>query len=104
MRDPLQQFDAISFVSVTTFFLTHFLFLFSRLTDLLDERKLTKDELRDFAGLLFGEAVMLDGLPDPQADWNGFRKEIDSLQKTEKLVYNPISSKLGPWMNHGMIY
>merc|ERR1739845_21401 len=74
----------------------------SRLTDLLDERKFTKDELRDFTGLIFGQAVMLDGLPDPQVDWNGFKKAVNSLQQKENLIYNPVSNKLAPWMNHGI--
>mmetsp|Transcript_23097 Transcript_23097/g.38176 ORF Transcript_23097/g.38176 Transcript_23097/m.38176 type:complete len:185 (+) Transcript_23097:270-824(+) len=71
----------------------------SRLADLLDERPLTRDELRDFAGLMFGEANVMDGLPDPQTDWKGFRTEINRLQEHEALVYNPITKKMAPWMS-----
>ncbi|CAB9513558.1 expressed unknown protein [Seminavis robusta] len=70
----------------------------SRLADLLDERKFTKDELRDFCGLLFGESVAMDGLPDPQADWAGFHREVDHLQAYEDLVYNPMTRQMAPWI------
>ena len=42
---------------------------YSKLFDLLDERPLGKDELRDMVRLLFGTAHV-DGLPDPEADWD----------------------------------
>ena len=50
-----------------------------RLLDLLDERTLTKSELRDFCTILFGE----EGIPDPNVDWKGFLKVISDLLKTE---------------------
>lgn len=69
-----------------------------RLADLLDERKLTKDELREFSAFMFGESLAFDGLPDPQVDWDGFRKALDRLQKGEDKVYNPISKTNTPWI------
>eukprot|EP00957_Ditylum_brightwellii_P002705 208526-Ditylum_brightwellii.AAC.1 len=39
-----------------------------RIFDLLDERALTRSELRDFCFLLFGEENF-DGVPDPSAEW-----------------------------------
>jgi hypothetical protein len=42
-----------------------------QLFDLLDERKLTADELRDFMFLLFGEDHFY-GVPDPQVEWKRF--------------------------------
>lgn len=69
-----------------------------RLADLLDERKLTKDELRDFCGLMFGNSVAVDGLPDPQVDWYGFQCELGRLQEIEDLVYNPLSKKMTKWI------
>lgn len=69
-----------------------------RLFDMLDERKLTKGELRDFCALLFGEANF-DGIPDPSEDWPGFIKRIDRLLKNEKRHWNPIKKKLTPWMD-----
>ena len=69
-----------------------------RLADLLDERKLTKDELREFTAFMFGESLAFDGLPDPQVDWDGFQKALHRLQAGEDKVYNPISKKMMPWI------
>lgn len=69
-----------------------------RLFDLLDERRLTKDELRDFFVLLFGEA-QFDGVPDPQADWAGFSSEIARIVKKENKQWNPITRKVQPWVD-----
>ena len=40
------------------------------LFDLIDERALTKGELRDFCVLLFGTEY--EAIPDPVVDWKGF--------------------------------
>merc|ERR1712113_155548 len=70
-----------------------------KLFDLLDERRLTKDELKQFFLLLFGPGKM-DGLPDPQIDWKGFCKHINQIvDKQEKHQWNPISKKVEPWVN-----
>lgn len=70
----------------------------NRLFDLLDERKLTKDELRDFFFLLFGEKAF-DGVPDPQADWKGFMESIKKIMGKEKKQWNPIKKKAIPWID-----
>jgi len=70
----------------------------NRLFDLLDERQLTKDELRDFFVLLFGEA-QFDGVPDPQADWVGFITDLDRIAKKENKQWNPITKKVQPWVD-----
>jgi Mg-chelatase subunit ChlD len=69
-----------------------------RLFDLLDERKLTKDELRDLFALLFGEA-QFDGVPDPQADWVGFVKALSKIVEKEKGQWNPMTKKVQPWVD-----
>lgn len=69
-----------------------------RLFDLIDERPLTKGELRDFCGLLFG-MENLDGVPDPGADWNGFTKYLQAQLKKEKQQWNPIKKKMMPWIS-----
>jgi hypothetical protein len=69
-----------------------------RVFDLLDERKLTKEELREFFRILFGTGNM-DGVPDPEADWKGFLASIIPLVENEKLLANPITRKLEPWVN-----
>jgi len=55
-----------------------------RVLDMLDERALTLTELLDFCGLLFGRDKM-DGVPDPSADWAGFRNAVDQIVRTESL-------------------
>mmetsp|Transcript_4793 Transcript_4793/g.7226 ORF Transcript_4793/g.7226 Transcript_4793/m.7226 type:complete len:123 (+) Transcript_4793:316-684(+) len=69
-----------------------------RVFDMLDERSLTKSELRDFSRLLFG-LDDFDGVPDPLVDWGGFLKEISRLLAKEDMQYNPIKKKMMPWMN-----
>lgn len=71
---------------------------FDRVFDMLDERPLTKGELRDFCRLLFG-LHNFDGVPDPAVDWNGFIKNVDMLLRKEELQYNPIKKSLLPWIN-----
>jgi hypothetical protein len=70
----------------------------NRLFDLLDERQLTKDEIRDLCVLLFGQA-QFDGVPDPQADWAGFVEALSNIVKKEKHQWNPITKKVAPWVD-----
>lgn len=69
-----------------------------RLFDLLDERKFTKEELRDFFVLLFGKQK-LDGVPDPDADWENFVKSIERIAKSEGTAWNPNKQKMASWIN-----
>jgi hypothetical protein len=57
-----------------------------RVFDMLDERLLTKSELRDFCSLLFGEENF-DGVPDPSLDWNGFVQNIKRMLDRESLQW-----------------
>eukprot|EP00569_Conticribra_weissflogii_P015070 CAMPEP_0171401232 /NCGR_PEP_ID=MMETSP0880-20121228/7775_1 /TAXON_ID=67004 /ORGANISM="Thalassiosira weissflogii, Strain CCMP1336" /LENGTH=407 /DNA_ID=CAMNT_0011915693 /DNA_START=4 /DNA_END=1227 /DNA_ORIENTATION=- len=66
-----------------------------RVFDMLDERALTHEELRDFCSLLF----CADELPDPSGDWKSFAKNIDDLLKKEKDQWNPIKKKMKPWID-----
>jgi hypothetical protein len=70
-----------------------------RILDMLDERLLTKGELRDMALLLFGKSSVDGSLPDPAANWTLFLKELQRLQSQEDQQWNPISKKLSPWIN-----
>jgi hypothetical protein len=54
-----------------------------RVFDMLDERALTKTELRDFCALLFGEEN-IDGMPDPSLDWEGFISDVERLVARER--------------------
>jgi hypothetical protein len=69
-----------------------------RLFDLLDERQLSKDELRDFFRILFGNNTM-DGVPDPEADWKGFLASTTRLVDSEKNTWNPVTRRMAPWVD-----
>jgi len=69
-----------------------------RTFDMLDERALTKGELRDFFALLFGEEHF-DEIPDPSMDWNGFTQGIGPLVKRECSQWCPMTKQMMPWIN-----
>jgi hypothetical protein len=69
------------------------------LFDLLDERPLTKNELKKFFLLIFGPSK-LDGMPDPQINWKGFVKHIDTIaNECEKKQWNPMKKAVAPWVD-----
>lgn len=70
---------------------------YSYLMDWLDERTFTRDELRDFCAFLFGTDK--NNLTDPNKDWLGFLKDINNLQKKEKMLLNPITQQMTPWID-----
>merc|ERR1712146_406359 len=65
-----------------------------KLFDLLDERRLTRDELLDFFYLIFGEESF-DGVPDPQVDFKDFASILMLWSKTTK-QWNPMKKKMAP--------
>ena len=67
-----------------------------RVLDLIDERPLTKTELRELLQILLGD---LDGIPDPSIDWLEFSNGVEGILKREKLTWNPVSKKMAPWIN-----
>lgn len=69
-----------------------------KLFDLLDERALTKDELREFFLLMFGPD-RFDGVPDAHTDWKGFVGHIKTMAESEKKQWNPIHKKMMPWVD-----
>mmetsp|Transcript_6172 Transcript_6172/g.7114 ORF Transcript_6172/g.7114 Transcript_6172/m.7114 type:complete len:381 (+) Transcript_6172:103-1245(+) len=69
-----------------------------RVFDMLDERTLTKSELRDFCRLLFG-IQNFDGVADPSEDWPSFLGDVERLLKKEELQYDPVKKKMMPWIN-----
>jgi len=69
-----------------------------RLFDLIDERALTKGELRSFCSILFGEDEVKT-LVDPAIDWIGFIKSLQTLLSYEKAQWNPIKNKILPWID-----
>ena len=72
---------------------------YSRLFDLMDERKFTKDELRDYCILVFGQEAM-DGLPDPSTDWGSFTKSV-ALLNSKDPQWNPARKIVGPMVDLG---
>jgi len=70
----------------------------NKLYDLLDERALTKDELKEFFCLMFN-ASQFDAIPDPHDDWKGFALRIKRLVDKETVQYNPVTSKMQPWVD-----
>lgn len=68
-----------------------------RIFDMLDERLLTRSELREFCCLTYG--LEYDSMPDPNSDWDGFKSEIENLNRTTKRTYDPVKGKLMPWVD-----
>ena len=68
-----------------------------RLFDLIDERLLTKGELRDFCVLLFGTEYST--IPDPLVDWKGFVAYVQGRLNHEQPQWDPIQKKVKPWIN-----
>jgi hypothetical protein len=69
-----------------------------RVFDLLDERLLNKDELREFLELLFG-GTKLGTAPDIHTDWKGFVNVLKEVVKSEPMQWNPTTKKVGPWID-----
>merc|ERR1712176_213242 len=69
-----------------------------QLFDLIDERPLSKDEVRDFLALILGHDS-LDGVADPSVDWNAFLNTVSRLIEKEETVYNPIKHRSKPWVS-----
>jgi len=67
------------------------------LLDVIDQRALSIDEIRDFCALLFGTTS--DLLPDPLCDWENFVAEVDHLQQREQKHWNPALLEETPWID-----
>ena len=64
-----------------------------RIFDLLDERKLTISELREYCFLLFGDSNF-DGVPEPEVNFKGFLSALDRMMKTEDKQWHPLKKEL----------
>jgi len=69
-----------------------------RIFDMLDERKFTISEVREFCLLLFGDEYF-DGAPDPAVDWIQFLKFMENTLRKENTQWNPVKRKMTPWIN-----
>jgi hypothetical protein len=69
-----------------------------RIFDLLDERLLNKDELKQFLTLLLGTSAM-ERAPDPNVDWSGFSAVVAQAVRAEKKQWNPVTRKADYWVD-----
>lgn len=69
-----------------------------RLFDLMDERKLTKDEVHDYFVFLFGDESM-KSIPNIHSDWKGFLAGAQMLLARESKQWNPITKQIAPWID-----
>lgn len=67
----------------------------NRLFDLLDERPLTRGELRDFCVLIFG-SDKFDGVPESESNFRDFMSAIEKMLKSEQYQWNPVKKQLLP--------
>lgn len=70
----------------------------NRLLDIIDERALTHDELREFCLFIFGLGKC-DGLEDPAINWDKFLENVNRIMKKEDLQFNPIKKKMTDWID-----
>jgi Mg-chelatase subunit ChlD len=70
---------------------------YSKLFDLLDERKLTMDEIQDFCRIVFGEETM-QSLPDPEFDFKEFLSQL-AIINSKGEQWNPVTKRLESWVN-----
>ena len=68
-----------------------------RLFDLLEERKLTRDEVFDLCRIIFG-SDKLEGAPDAAVDFKAFAKCIARLTELESKQWSPSKKKMLPWI------
>ena len=69
-----------------------------RLFDLLDERKFTKGELREFCHLMLGKN-QFDGVIDPEEDFDKFSSQVQKMIQKEKKPWNPNKRHVTPIMD-----
>mmetsp|Transcript_23712 Transcript_23712/g.34573 ORF Transcript_23712/g.34573 Transcript_23712/m.34573 type:complete len:427 (-) Transcript_23712:367-1647(-) len=79
--------------------------LHDRILDLMDERQLTRGEVRDFCSLLFGEEKCSDYLlPDPEVDWEKFLVKVKELNNSEEKQWNPLRKRASPWIDVKLLH
>ncbi len=69
-----------------------------RLFDLLDERRLNLDELKEFLLLLLGPDEF-DGVADPNLDFKAFLYHVNIAIQKEGKLWNPVASKMSFWVD-----
>jgi hypothetical protein len=69
-----------------------------RVFDLLDERELTIEELREFLELLFGASAMANA-PNIHSDWKNFVSFLNTVVQNEERQWCPHTKKLEAWID-----
>lgn len=69
----------------------------NRLFDMIDERKLTHTELKEFCVLLFGSHP--DEIPDPVGYWKDFVRYVEKEIQLHEQQWDPIKKKMAPWID-----
>jgi len=76
---------------------------YHELFNALDERSFTREEIRDFCVLLFGDKAQEAFGPKKnlqEADeWASFAEKVADLQQNEKMHRNPRTNGMAPWIN-----
>ena len=76
-----------------------------KLLDMLDERKLTLDEVSQFVRMLLVDSSSSPtttkglGCMDPYADWDGFLEDLKQILSGNELTYHPLRKRLRPWID-----
>jgi hypothetical protein len=65
--------------------------------DLLDEAKLSAQQIRLFCSLIFGGSS--ESFPHPDLDWTGFKAAINDANTRTPKVWCPIYRKLRSWIS-----
>jgi len=73
--------------------------LVNQLFDLLDERRFTAGEVRDFVEMLLGARMYDVHLPHPSENFDGFLKGVTTLLKNHKPVWDSVKKKMRPWIS-----
>ena len=68
-----------------------------RVVDLVDERKLTMQEVRQFCLVVLGAKP--ENLPDPTVSWNAFVKGLQAELLNFADQWDPIRRKMRPWVD-----
>ena len=69
----------------------------NRIVDLIDERKLTPHEMREFCLILLGTKP--ESLPDPTVSFRAFSKALEAELRNHRLQWDPIKKKMKPWID-----
>ena len=71
---------------------------YHKVFDSIDERPLSRDEVKELARILFGRNRMRE-CPDPEFDWKAFSQVLARYVAAEGKQWNPITKRTMPWID-----